>query len=98
MKQANKPGLALAFLFLSHAAYAYRPFISTDAAVADLHQVELEMGYYGLTRNGGSNTYSPLTVLNYGVWNRLFASFYDLLAVRWIKQRMFKYRVSETIN
>jgi glycosyltransferase involved in cell wall biosynthesis len=35
---------------------------------------------------------------NYGVWNRLFASFYDLLAVRWMKKRMFKYRVAETIN
>ncbi len=35
---------------------------------------------------------------NYGVWNRLFASFYDLLAVRWMKKRMFKYKVAERIN
>lgn len=35
---------------------------------------------------------------NYGVWNRLFASFYDLLAVRWMKKRMFKYQVAEQIN
>jgi len=35
---------------------------------------------------------------NYGVWNRLFASFYDLLAVRWMKKRMFKYQVGEKIN
>ena len=35
---------------------------------------------------------------HYGVWNRLFASFYDLLAVRWMKKRMFKYRVAEKIN
>ena len=35
---------------------------------------------------------------NYGVWNRLFASFYDLLAVRWMKKRMFKYKVAEKIN
>jgi dolichol-phosphate mannosyltransferase len=35
---------------------------------------------------------------HYGVWNRLFASFYDLLAVRWMKQRMFKYQVAEKIN
>ena len=33
---------------------------------------------------------------HYGVWNRLFASFYDLLAVRWMKQRMARYRVEET--
>ena len=35
---------------------------------------------------------------NYGVWNRLFASFYDLLAVRWMKKRMFRYEIRETIN
>jgi glycosyltransferase involved in cell wall biosynthesis len=35
---------------------------------------------------------------NYGVWNRLFASFYDLLAVRWMKKRMFQYKVAEKIN
>jgi dolichol-phosphate mannosyltransferase len=34
----------------------------------------------------------------YGVWNRLFASFYDLLAVRWMKKRMLRYKVGETIN
>lgn len=35
---------------------------------------------------------------NYGVWNRLFASFYDLLAVRWMKKRMFRFKVEEKIN
>ncbi len=35
---------------------------------------------------------------HYGVWNRLFASFYDLLAVRWMKKRMFRYKVSERLN
>ena len=35
---------------------------------------------------------------HYGVWNRLFASFYDLLAVRWMKKRMFKYQVGERMN
>ncbi len=35
---------------------------------------------------------------HYGVWNRLFASFYDLLAVRWMKRRMFKYKIAECIN
>ena len=32
---------------------------------------------------------------HYGVWNRLFASFYDLLAVRWMKSRMFSYEIEE---
>jgi glycosyltransferase involved in cell wall biosynthesis len=35
---------------------------------------------------------------NYGVWNRLFASFYDLLAVRWMQKRMFRYRIQERVN
>jgi len=37
-------------------------------------------------------------ISHYGVWNRLFASFYDLLAVRWMQRRMFKYKIGETIN
>ncbi|MEO6183483.1 MAG: glycosyltransferase family 2 protein [Verrucomicrobiota bacterium] len=35
---------------------------------------------------------------NYGIWNRLFASFYDLLAVRWMKNRMFRFTIAERIN
>ncbi len=35
---------------------------------------------------------------HYGVWNRLFASFHDLLAVRWMKTRMFRYQIAETLN
>lgn len=35
---------------------------------------------------------------HYGVWNRLFASFYDLLAVRWMKKRMFKHSIAERVN
>jgi dolichol-phosphate mannosyltransferase len=35
---------------------------------------------------------------HYGVWNRLFASFYDLLAVRWMKKRMFRYEIAERAN
>ncbi len=35
---------------------------------------------------------------HYGVWNRLFASFYDLLAVRWMKKRMFRYDIAERLN
>ena len=35
---------------------------------------------------------------HYGVWNRLFASFYDLLAVRWMKRRMFRFQIAERVN
>ena len=45
-------------------------------------------------------SHNPRTagVSHYGVWNRLFASSYDLLAVRWMKKRMFRYKVAETLN
>jgi len=35
---------------------------------------------------------------NYGVWNRLFSSFHDLMAVRWMKKRMFRYKIAERLN
>ncbi len=35
---------------------------------------------------------------NYGVWNRLFSSFHDLLAVRWMKKRMHRFTIAERIN
>lgn len=35
---------------------------------------------------------------HYGVWNRLFKSFRDLLAVRWMKSRMLRYKVVERVN
>jgi glycosyltransferase involved in cell wall biosynthesis len=35
---------------------------------------------------------------HYGVWNRLFASAYDLFAVRWMQKRMIRYQLQERIN
>jgi dolichol-phosphate mannosyltransferase len=35
---------------------------------------------------------------HYGVWNRLFKSSSDLLAVRWMKKRVIRYRIAETVN
>jgi glycosyltransferase involved in cell wall biosynthesis len=35
---------------------------------------------------------------HYGVWNRLFKSFYDLLAVRWMKKRFIRYEIAEKLN
>ena len=35
---------------------------------------------------------------HYGVWNRLFKSFRDLLAVRWMKTRMLRYKVVERVD
>lgn len=35
---------------------------------------------------------------HYGVWNRLFKSFRDLLAVRWMKSRRIRYQIAESLN
>jgi len=35
---------------------------------------------------------------HYGIWNRLFKSFRDLLAVRWMKSRQIQYEIAESIN
>ncbi len=62
--------LALAsvlFLPLS-AAWGYRPFVSTDAAVAGPKEVEIELGYFNLDRAQKKNTFTiPKIVLNYGI-------------------------------
>jgi hypothetical protein len=55
-------------LLVPVSAWAYRPFVSTDAAVAEPKEVEIEGGYFNLDRNRHENTIStPHTVLNYGV-------------------------------
>ena len=33
---------------------------------------------------------------HYGIWNRLFKSFRDLLGVRWLKSRQLRYRILKT--
>jgi dolichol-phosphate mannosyltransferase len=35
---------------------------------------------------------------HYGLWNRLFESLVDLMAVCWMKKRMKRYEIAETIN
>jgi len=46
---------------------AYRPFISTDAAVADPQEVEIEIGYFTLERAKDENAFIiPRVVFNYG--------------------------------
>ena len=38
----------------------------------------------------------PRRLTHYGVWNRLFKSFRDLLAVRWMKSRQIQYEIAES--
>ena len=59
-------------LLLPASAWAYRPFVSTDAAVADPKEVEIELGYFNLERTRHENTIAaPSVVLNYGVAKNL---------------------------
>src|SRR5215470_15543426 len=49
-------------------SWAYRPFVSTDAAVADPKEVEIELGYFTLEREKHENSFViPRTVINYGL-------------------------------
>jgi hypothetical protein len=51
----------------STAAFAYRPFDGTDAAVADLHEVEIELQPAGTLRQDSQTTLiAPHVVYNYG--------------------------------
>jgi hypothetical protein len=51
--------------------WAYRPFVSTDAAVADLEELEVEFGAFTLDRTGHQNAVTtPSVVVNYGVPKR----------------------------
>ena len=61
--------LVLALLgLLASSAWGYRPFVSTDAAVVDSREVEIELGYFTLERTQGENTFTiPSLVLNYGL-------------------------------
>ena len=58
-------------LVLPAAALAYRPFVSTDAAVADPRELEIELGALTVDRSGHENTFTaPSVVLNYGFLER----------------------------
>jgi len=49
-------------------AWAYRPFVSTDAAVADPSEVEIELGAFTLEREKGESSFViPRLVINYGL-------------------------------
>ena len=61
--------LLLTFVLLLPASHAwgYRPFVSTDAAVADPKEMEIELGYFNLKRAAKENTFIvPQLRLNYG--------------------------------
>jgi len=64
-------GLAVCLL-LPVQAVGYRPFVSTDAAVADPKEVEIELGYFQFARSRDRDVFStPKVVLNYGLLDQL---------------------------
>jgi hypothetical protein len=65
--------LSIVLLLFSHSvAWGYRPFVSTDAAVADVKEIEFELGYFNLEREKRKTTFIvPKAVLNYGLVRNL---------------------------
>jgi hypothetical protein len=63
--------MLLGLAIRSH-GWAYRPCVSTDAAVADPYEVEREFGYVTFAHDTGDNTLTtPSLVLNYGLGGHL---------------------------
>ncbi len=72
-RRAGRASFAAGLLLLAASpAWAYRPFVSTDAAVADPREVEIEAGYFQFARTREADTFTtPKVVLNYGLVERL---------------------------
>ena len=69
---AARPGVLATYLLLvlllPPSCWAYRPFIATDAAVADPQEVEIELGYFTVEHAQGETAFTiPRVVFNYGV-------------------------------
>ena len=66
--------IAVIFLFLlpCRDAFGYRPFVSTDAAVAGQGELEVELGILGFSHNEGIDEVTvPSVRLNYGILKNL---------------------------
>lgn len=68
---ANRIGIALALVATPQVSFAYRPFDSTDAAVAEIGEIEIELGPVAYTDSrNGSITEVPVFTVNAGLANR----------------------------
>lgn len=58
----------ISFILSATSAFAYRPFISTDAAVAAVKEWEIELGLFNMSRDKGNDgVFVPSLRLNYGI-------------------------------
>ena len=76
MARRRSVPLVLGVIFISTPpdALAYRPFVSTDAAVADRGEVEIEFGYAGFRRTDGHTAIvAPTVIANIGLGRGLEA-------------------------
>jgi hypothetical protein len=61
--------LFILLLWVPTPSWAYRPFISTDAAVVNSKEIEIELGYFTLQREQGETSFIiPRVVINYGMF------------------------------
>jgi hypothetical protein len=74
--------MALYCLMAPASLRAYRPFESTDAAVAETSKLEVEFGYLEFANDDGRNSLAePSLRLNYGIAERFEISFEGALQV-----------------
>ena len=62
------PFFIISFMLSVSDAFAYRPFVSTDAAVADKNEWEIELGLFSLSHDKRKNEiFIPSLRINYGI-------------------------------
>lgn len=90
---------------ISDAGCTYRAFKRECVAKLKLYRglhrfipTLLKMEGYSVTEIPVTNHPRLHGQSKYGVWNRLFKSFRDLLAIRWMKSRLLGYQVEKTID
>ncbi len=55
-------------LIIPQYTFSYRPFVSTDAAVAEKGELEIELGLFGISHDRGTDEITvPSLILNYGL-------------------------------
>ena len=71
-----RPGswVLIILVLAPRSAHAYRPFVSTDASVADAGDIEVEFGYIGFRRDGSRTAIiAPTVIGNLGLGHDLEA-------------------------